>query len=181
MLVVPIYAGGYERNDGRTAQRLLQGGSSFDDLTFEWTREVRRTIDYLAQRGDADGERVAFVGFSLGAILAPRFASLEPRLQSLVLWSGGFPLHTPSAWLAQALHRTRVPVLMLNGRYDFRFPEPWQKTFLDLLGTPESEKRHVVFEAGHWPFPTGELVRETLAWLDRTLGPVAEGRRIRGS
>ena len=75
--------------------------------------------------------------------------------------------------IAQALHRTTVPVLMLNGRYDFQFPETNQKTFFDLLATPDENKRHVLFEAGHWPFPMGELIRENLAWLDRHLGPVS--------
>jgi hypothetical protein len=41
-----------------------------------------------------------------------------------------------------------------------------------LLGTPAEHKRHVVFEgAGHVP-PRIEVIRETLGWLDRYLGPV---------
>jgi hypothetical protein len=39
------------------------------------------------------------------------------------------------------------------------------------LGTPEKDKRHVVFESGHVP-PADMLIKEVLDWLDRYLGPV---------
>ena len=69
--------------------------------------------------------------------------------------------------------RITVPVLLLAGRYDYIFPvETSQVPFMDLLGTPDKDKRHVVFEAGHLPLPRSELIRETLEWLDRYQGPV---------
>jgi pimeloyl-ACP methyl ester carboxylesterase len=69
--------------------------------------------------------------------------------------------------------RITIPVLMINGRYDYTFPlETHQKPMFDLLGTPPEHKRHVVYEAGHWPFPRAEFIRENLAWLDKYLGPV---------
>jgi hypothetical protein len=40
-----------------------------------------------------------------------------------------------------------------------------------FLGTPGKDKRHVVLEPGHVP-PHNEMVKETLDWLDRYLGPV---------
>ena len=39
-----------------------------------------------------------------------------------------------------------------------------------LLGTPPDRKRQVIFEGGHFVPRTG-LVKETLDWLDRYLGP----------
>ena len=66
-----------------------------------------------------------------------------------------------------------VPVLMVNGRYDFASPfETSQVPLFRLLGTPERDKKHVVFDSGHVP-PWPDVVRETLDWLDRYLGPVA--------
>jgi class 3 adenylate cyclase/formylglycine-generating enzyme required for sulfatase activity/predicted esterase len=179
VLVLPIYAGCWERNDGRTAQRFAQYGSR-RDLVFEWVREVSRTIDYLAERPDADGEQVAYLGVSLGAILGPHFAAWEPRLDSLLLYFGGFTANSSyrdAEILVQALRRTTAPVLMLNGRYDILFPQPNQQAFFDLLATPDAEKRRVLVDAGHGNPPYGAIVRETLGWLDRTLGPVvpAEG------
>ena len=72
------------------------------------------------------------------------------------------------------LPRITVPVLLLAGRNDFYYPvETSQAPMFKLLGTPAEHKRHVVFEgAGHVP-PRIEVIRETLDWLDRYLGPVA--------
>ena len=62
--------------------------------------------------------------------------------------------------------------LLLAGRYDYIcLVETSHVAFMDLLGTPDKDKRHVVFEAGHLPLPRSEMIRETLAWLDRYQGP----------
>jgi len=68
--------------------------------------------------------------------------------------------------------RAKMPVLMLNGRNDFLFPiESSQLPLFRLLGAPEKDKRHVVFDSGHVP-PRQPLIREILDWLDKYLGPV---------
>jgi hypothetical protein len=43
-----------------------------------------------------------------------------------------------------------------------------------LLGTPDKDKRHVIYDAGHGNLPRRQEVRESLDWLDRYLGPVKE-------
>jgi hypothetical protein len=50
-------------------------------------------------------------------------------------------------------------------------PETSQEPFYRLLGTPKEHKRRVVFEGGH-SVPRHHLIRESLDWLDRYLGPV---------
>jgi hypothetical protein len=61
---------------------------------------------------------------------------------------------------------------MLNGRYDFFFPvETSQRPLFQWLGAPSQDKRQVVAEGGHWP-PQDLMVKETIDWLDRYLGPV---------
>ena len=73
-----------------------------------------------------------------------------------------------------------VPVLMLNGKYDFFFPyETAQLPYFEMLGTPAEQKKLVVHEAGH-TFPRTERARETLAWLDEHLGSV-DGRTRPGA
>jgi hypothetical protein len=42
----------------------------------------------------------------------------------------------------------------------------------ELIGTPEEDKKWVVFPGSH-SVPKEDLVRETLDWLDRYLGPVS--------
>jgi hypothetical protein len=42
-----------------------------------------------------------------------------------------------------------------------------------LLGTPEKDKRHVVFDAAHdVSLMSAEMNREMLGWLDKYLGKV---------
>ena len=67
--------------------------------------------------------------------------------------------------------------LRINGRYDFFFRvETSQQPLFQLLGAPAADKRHVVAEGGPWP-PQDLLVKETVDWLDRYLGPVRIAER----
>jgi dienelactone hydrolase len=174
-LVLPVYAGTYERNDGRTMLRVREPNSR-RELVLQWLRDLQRTLDYLEERPDIDGTKTAFTGFSLGAMFAPTAFAYEPRLQVGILWAGGFgTISSPEEVVAAVDQVKRItrPILMLNGRYDFIFPlETHQKPMFELLGTPEENKRHVVYDTGHWPIPRNELIKESLAWLDRYLGPV---------
>jgi len=87
-----------------------------------------------------------------------------------VLLAGGISTGEVSSRLVP---RVTVPLLLLAGRYDYIFPvETRQTPLMDLLGTPEENKRHVVFEAGHLPLPRAKMIRETLEWLDRFQNPV---------
>jgi pimeloyl-ACP methyl ester carboxylesterase len=174
-LVQPIYAGTFERNDGRTMQRW-QSPRSRRDLVVLWLKDLGRTLDYLKERGDIDCDRVAYAGMSLGAALAPQFMARENRFAAALLWSGGFGPSMKEGALIDSVdftRRTTIPILMLSGRYDYVLPfETHQMPFFDLLGTPPEDKRLVVFDAGHWPFPRAEFIKENLAWLDKYLGPV---------
>ena len=99
--------------------------------------------------------------------------ALEKRLKVAVLVVGGlFQQRTlPEAEQINFAPRVKIPVLMLNGRYDFVFPvEGSQLPMFRLFGTPEKDKRHVLFETGH-SIPRNELIKHTLDWLDRYQGP----------
>ena len=68
--------------------------------------------------------------------------------------------------------RVKLPVLMLNGRYDLVFPlESSVRPLFERLGTPPSDKVLRVYESDHM-VPRAEMIRESLAWLDKYLGPV---------
>jgi fermentation-respiration switch protein FrsA (DUF1100 family) len=70
--------------------------------------------------------------------------------------------------------RFTTPVLMVNGRHDMVFPfETSQLPLFRSLATPAEHKRLVVFESYHrLNNYRKEMIRESLAWLDRHLGPV---------
>jgi dipeptidyl aminopeptidase/acylaminoacyl peptidase len=78
----------------------------------------------------------------------------------------------PEADPINFLTRVKAPLLLLDGRYDNFFPvETSQLPFIRLLGAPAADKRHVIYETGHNP-PEKEIIRESLTWLDKYLGPV---------
>jgi pimeloyl-ACP methyl ester carboxylesterase len=109
---------------------------------------------------------------SWGGSLGPLIAAVEPRLEASILLAGGFDGVTvrPESDPFNYVTRVRVPTLMLNGRYDTLFvPEASQKPLFDRLGT--RDKQWVQDDTDHIP-TTVFYIRETLAWLDRWLGPV---------
>ena len=100
--------------------------------------------------------------------------AVEPRLKVGVLNVPGLRMATvrPEEDQVNFLPRVRVPVLMLSGKYDSVYPyELSQKPFFRLLGSPPADKKHIVFEGGHF-LPRGDLVAESTKWLDKYLGPV---------
>jgi pimeloyl-ACP methyl ester carboxylesterase len=73
---------------------------------------------------------------------------------------------------ATYIGKVKIPTLMLNGRYDLTFPlETSVKPMFDLMGTPAGDKKLVLYDTDHF-IPRNELIKESLAWLDRYLGPV---------
>ncbi|HVT37772.1 MAG TPA: dienelactone hydrolase family protein, partial [Gemmatimonadaceae bacterium] len=137
-------------------------------------KDLRRSIDYLATRSDVDTTRLAYYGFSWGGRVGGIMPAVEPRLKAVVLNVAGLDMESarPEVDVINFLPRITVPVLMLNARYDHVFPtETAQKPFFRLLGTPAEDKRYVVYEGGH-VLPRADLIRESLNWLDKYLGPV---------
>jgi pimeloyl-ACP methyl ester carboxylesterase len=99
--------------------------------------------------------------------------AVEDRINVVILFLGGFPdTPIPEADVPNYTPHIKVPTLMLNGMYDVFYPlETSVRPAFDFLGTPKDQKRLVVYETDHY-IPTREMVRESLIWLDRYLGPV---------
>ena len=65
-----------------------------------------------------------------------------------------------------------IPTLMLNGRYDLIIPlETHAEPMFEFLGTPAEHKVQKVYDTDHF-IPRNELIKESLDFLDRYLGPV---------
>jgi eukaryotic-like serine/threonine-protein kinase len=172
-LIAPIYKGTYERRDALNSDYQAMT-AAWRDHFIAWEKDMARAIDYLATRKDIDSSRLAYVGLSWGAAVAPAMLAVEDRFRAAVLMSGGlefqktFPEVDPWSFLGHV----KLPTLMINGRYDHFFPvESSQLPFFRGLGVPEKDKKQVIFETGHSP-PRKEFIRETLEWLDKYLGPV---------
>jgi len=174
VLVFPIYKGHYERGDGLENQMAGETTALYRDHVIDWSKDLGRTIDYIETRKDLDHEKLAYYGLDDGAYLGDILAAVEKRIKVVVLAGGGFYLgkKLPEVDEINFAPRITVPVLMINGRYDYVFPlESSQNPMFRSLGTPEKDKRHAVFDAGHMP-AHDQLIKEILDWLDRYQGPI---------
>jgi serine/threonine protein kinase/dienelactone hydrolase len=169
----PFYKGTYERGGGdQEFKKATVMSSSYRDHVISWSKDLGRSIDYIETRPDLEHHKIGYYGYSDGAVMGAILPALEKRLKVGVLYSGGLigEKALPEVDQINFAPRVTIPMLMLNGRYDWFFPlETSQLPMFRLLGTPKEHKRHVVFEAGHM-IPRSRHIKETLDWLDRYLG-----------
>jgi dienelactone hydrolase len=173
-VLYPVYMGTFERRDPVLAP--LHGGNEshrFTEFLIHIVKDLKRSIDYLETRQDIDSDKLAYYGVSWGGMLGAVIPAVEERLVVSVLLGGGLRGRArPEADQMTYVTRVRTPTLMLNGRYDTLFPyETSIEPMFDLLGTPDEHKELKLYETDHI-VPTNDFIRETLAWLDRYLGPV---------
>jgi len=171
-VMFPIYKGTFERSDDLKSDSPAET-SLYRDHLLIWAKELGRSIDYLETRDDIDTDKLAYYGVSWGGSLI-QLPAVEDRLKVNVLVGSGFYFTKafPEVDQINFVPRVMAPVLIVNGRSDFFCPvETCLKPFYDLLGTPEKDRRLVITDSGHVP-PRNELIKETLDWLDRYLGPV---------
>jgi dienelactone hydrolase len=172
-LLFPIYKGTYERGDGQ-ASSIPDETNSYKEHVIQWAKDLRRSVDYLETRSDIDSDKLAYYGFSWGGRLGGLMVAVAGRFKTAILYVAGFRFQKqkPEVDPFHFVSRVRIPVLMLNGRYDSFFPhETSQIPMFKLLGTPEEHKRHLIYDTGHL-IPRNQLIKESLEWLDRYLGPV---------
>ena len=141
-----------------------------------WWKDLSRSVDYLQTRVDIAHEKLAYFGSSWGGWLSPLFLAQDMRFKVAVLRLSGLPTFQIASPFdpVNFAPRVKIPVLLLNGRYDSLFPhETSQKPLFESLGTQTEYKHHIVFETGHSIHGyRNEMIKETLDWLDRYLGPV---------
>lgn len=172
-VMFPVYKGTFERGDGLKSD-YPDTTSSWRDHVIAWSKDLGRSIDYLETRPEIDRNKLAYQGVSWGGVMGTVLPAVEDRIKVCVLVVGGFNLQKslPEVDELNFAPHVTVPVLMLNGRFDLFFAvETSQDPMFRMLGTPREHKRRVVYETGH-NIPRHELIKETLDWLDRYLGPV---------
>jgi eukaryotic-like serine/threonine-protein kinase len=168
-LMFPIYKGTFDRHVDAT-----EGANIARDMSIQRAKDFFRSIDYLQIRNDIDHDRLGYYGISWGGSVGPRLLALEKRVKVAVLVGGGLAVEPlpPEIDILNFAPRVTMPVLMVNGRYDFDTPyNSTQLPLFRLLGTPAKDKRLALFDTGH-VVPRNDLIKETLDWLDHYLGPV---------
>ncbi|MCK4747173.1 MAG: dienelactone hydrolase family protein, partial [Bacteroidales bacterium] len=175
-VVMPIYKSTYERRGSMPADNHMPNESHlFSEYLIKWVKDFSRTIDYLETRTDIDTDKIGLYTHSWGGIIGAYIPAVEERVHLCVHVLGGFYFWgkgLPEADMLNYLPRNKIPVLMLNGKYDMTFPlESEVIPYFDLLGTAAEDKVLKVYESDHW-IPKTEMIRETLSWLEKYFGPV---------
>jgi dienelactone hydrolase len=109
-----------------------------------WGKTVWDAISHIEQHPQVNGNRIGLLGFSLGAYLALSVAAVDPRVQAVVEFFGGFPKEM------KFFMRRLCPVLILHGEADPTVPvqEAYDlQTLLEKKGIPYEIK--IYPGAGH--------------------------------
>ena len=170
--VEPVLKGQWERNDGLESW-ASNDSQRYAEFLVKWTQDYRRTIDYLVTREDLDVERIGYIGDSWGSFNYPIVGAVEPRIKLGLCYVGGLSMTParPEVDQISYIHRVQQPTLWLVGEYDQIFPlERSSRPAFELLGTPQDQKKLVVYSSGH-TLPPNEVIRESLDWLDQHFGP----------
>jgi dienelactone hydrolase len=168
--VYPVYQGTMERffikpRDWLNSHRMTE-------YRIQVVKDFRRCIDYLETREDIDSEKLAYYGMSWGSHWpAALILAVEERLKTGVLLAGGMrEFGRPEVQMINYISRVKMPVLMINGRYDSSYGlDAGIIPLYDLLGTPDEHKELKLYNTDHIP-PRSEFIKENLAWLDKYLG-----------
>jgi dienelactone hydrolase len=166
-----------ERTDAKLAPHLaaaLDPVGDFDPTTgaviAEWARQsvldLKRALDALQSVPAIDGARIAYAGFSLGAIVGATFCSLDPRpcAAALALGGGGIgpPDADPSRHVARFAPR---PLLFVNATGDETIPREASAALFEAAGEP---KEILWFAGTHTSLP-GKALKAMWLFLQRHL------------
>ncbi len=173
-VMFPIYKTTFERKDESLRCAYSSESHMYTECMVKCVKDISRSIDYLETREDIDNTRLGYLGDSWGGRMGAIIPAVEERIKLNVLIRGGLSQikKFPEANEFNYVSYVKTPVLMLNGKYDFIFPyESTVQPMFDLLGTPEQNKRLVLYETDHF-VPKSEIIKETLNWMDKYFGPV---------
>ncbi len=81
-----------------------------------WMKTLWDAISFVGKQPAVDRERIALLGFSLGAYLSLANASIDSRVQAVVEFFGGLPREM------KLFMRRLCPVLILHGETDSTIP-----------------------------------------------------------
>jgi dienelactone hydrolase len=165
-----------ERASAKLGEALL---ASFVDparaggaaLQHEFARQalsdLSRALDALGARTEIDASRVAYAGFSLGAIVGALYGPTDPRPRAaaLALGGGGFGSSALDPVRSLAAFAPR-PLLFLNATRDERIPRAAAEALHAAAGEP---KQVLWVESGHSDLP-GRALKAMWLFLARELG-----------
>jgi dienelactone hydrolase len=141
-----------ERASAKLSEPLaLRGPALAAELMRQAVIDLRRALDAAAALPGVDGDRVAYAGFSLGAIVGATFCGVDarPRAAALALGGGGLapPETDPLRFLPRFAPR---PLLLVGATHDRTIPRAATEALFAAAGEP---KQLLWFEASHDALP----------------------------
>jgi len=163
-----------ERSSAKLGERLvlaLRGETLADSAAAALVGEFVRQAVVDLRRGlaaasaacdEVDAARVAYAGFSLGAMVGAIFCAEEPRVRAAALALGGGGMGPAS--IDPAAHVARIaprPLLFVGALRDERVPRARADA---LLGAAREPKEALWFDCGHTELP-GAALKAIFAFL----------------
>lgn len=114
--------------------------------------DIRRVVDWAASQPDVDPERIALVGFSMGALVASVALATEPRFAAGILVMGGADLHEILAACDNEVADARALILARLGWSTDRFKRALERPLAGInparLAGATDPSRVLIIEAG---------------------------------
>jgi serine/threonine protein kinase/dienelactone hydrolase len=176
-VLFPIYKGTFERGNLALSAFLVDTASwhsrQYTELFVKIIKDFKRCVDYLETRQDIDSKKLGYFGMSYGGSMGAFIPAVDDRLKVQVLLGAGLdPFGRPETNPINYVTRVKIPTKILIGEYDAVVSyEQSHEPLYELLGTPIADKELKKFPTSHVPLRS-DVIRETLTWLDRYLGPV---------
>ena len=163
------------RADQKLAARVAEsfgrrGAGEPDPLVVEFARQavfdLERALDVLGAHSAIDETRVAYVGFSLGAMIGASFCALDPRPRAAALALGGAGLAPagvdPGEYIGRFAPR---PLLLVNAEHDATIPREAAEALRRAAGDPVEQRW---FDAPHEALP-GVALKTMWQFLAKSL------------
>jgi carboxymethylenebutenolidase len=125
-----------------------------------WMKTLWDAVSFVARQPQVDPERIALLGFSLGAYLALSASAIDSRVQAVVEFFGGMPKEM------KLFSRRLCPVLILHGEQDKTVPVEEAYYLQRIL-----EKKQIPYEMQIYPGVGHGFSGET--WRDAGLRTLA--------
>jgi dienelactone hydrolase len=122
-----------------------------------WMKTLWDATSFVEIQPAVDGERIALLGFSLGAYLSLANSAIDPRVKAVVEFSGGMPKEM------NLFMRRLCPVLILHGEADSTVPVEEAHHLQKLL-----EKKGIPHEIKIYP-AAGHGFEDQAIWRDAGL------------
>jgi carboxymethylenebutenolidase len=105
-----------------------------------WMKTLWDAVSFIETQPQVDRERIALLGFSLGAYLSLANSAIDPRVKAVVEFFGGMPKEM------RLFMRRLCPVLILHGEADPTVPVEEAYQLQKLL-----EKKGIAYEIKIYP------------------------------